>query len=368
MKKNMLIITLLILFVGLFNNAQSENNSENIVRNITIKDSTFIQTDTDIASVCCNDSLIFISTIYDGKIRCYGFDGKKKYSFARKGPGPGEFSHHPASLSIWNDYLISADTQNFELEFFKLNGEHFKTISYRKFMISPVSKLVPWQDEVIIEGTGVNMDDGFEMTQAVLTMNNDFKIKEKSSETIRKMTSMNPVDLLKKTNPFRVRSNYFRVGDSLIKYLDNEGKSHEKLILYNKNEDSTLISLNSIKERKVTKSIKEYTRIKSKKEFAKRESFFKNLANEDDLYKFPKYFPKVKKIYKIKNKILLLSNYQKINNDMNNKNAVYIWNNKDETFYDMLFNNSIPVNKIIGVNKDKMILRLDKKIKIITFD
>lgn len=349
MKLKILIIIMSTIFVaGCGKNSPPNSELLSNKYKLNVLDSLIISIES--SSVCCNDSLIFIAEKFGNNIVCYDYEGRGKFSFGGQGSGPGEFTNSPTSISIWQNYVIAADIPQFELEIFNLDGTYNKTVSYIEQMLSPVSNIVADGKKLIIEGLSLNMEDDTALLHKVISINESFQIMEESIRVRRKLTSFN--DIFTNLNPFEMNQTYFSLGGSIAKIISND-----ILRIYRGN-DSIDISLQSIPSVRVNKEIQNH---------------FKNnpdiKAMEDQGlkidYSFPIYLPKIKSIFKLNNNIIILSQEQYLNNEIDKlENRIYVYDETKKKFVNTSIPDDIPVSKIISIYKSRILLNYEDKIKI----
>jgi len=342
MKMYVIIITIFTLFSCEINKSSSKEITSNIYE-LEILDSLTIQTEASF--VCCNDSLIFISEKFDKRISCYDYEGRKKFSFGGQGYGPGEFSDSPSYISIYKNFVVAADIPEFEIEIFNFEGSFLKTISYIEQMITPVSNIIGNKENLIIEGLSLNMKGDTAVLHKVIILDNEFNIKEDSVMILRKLVSFD--DIFKNLNPFEMGNLYFSLNNNTAKII-----SPDLLRIYSEN-DSTDLSLQSIPLVKIDQNVIDF--------------LSKSIELPGFKLKFPDYLPKINNVFMLNDKILVLSEKQKLDNQMDcSINNIYLFEQENDTFINVNVPPEIQVSKILLIYKSKIFLQYEDRIKIIS--
>lgn len=337
---------IIILIFTLLSCGIKKSGSKEVTSNkyeLMILDSLIIQSEASF--VCCNDSLIFISEKFDKRISCYDNKGRKINSFGGQGYGPGEFSDSPSCISIYNNFVVAADIPEFEIEIFNLDGSFLKNISYIEQMITPVSNIVANNSNLIIEGLSLNMKSDTAVLHKVITLDNELKIKEESVTILRKLVSFD--DIFNNLNPFEMGRLYFSLNNRTAKII------YPDLLRIYCESDSADLSLQSIPLVKVNQNVIEF--------------LSKSIKLPGFKLDFPDYLPKINNVFMLDDNILVLSEEQKLDNQMDSSiNNIYLFEQKNNAFISLAVPLDIQVSKILLIYKSKIFLQYEDRIKIIS--
>jgi hypothetical protein len=320
--------------------AEKASVSENL--KIAVSDSLAIEIEAK--EICANDTHFFASETYDSQISCFDYQGNKMFSVGAKGSGPGEFTQLPFATTLIGNYIVSADIPAFKIEIFNKSGEYYKSINYQEQRLAPIHHMFELNEQLYIEAFFFNMKEPLAISHKLVKIDIDNEtIQEESVTKIRELASFE--DVFKKMNPFELEQKYYSLEPDIAKIINLD-----LLRIYSGN-DSTDISLASIPLEKVTKEIIDYLN--------------ESISMPEIKLQFPEYLPKINNLFHFDGKLLLLSEKQKFDNQFHSTiNRIYCYAEDRKEFVSIEFPTFIPVHKIAHINKNRIFVLEEEKVKI----
>lgn len=320
--------TLLLLFSIIFivscRKSEIENTKKIKNHEIIINDSLIISQE-GLNTISIHDSLIYITNAYTNEIVEYDFQGKKRNTFGRTGRGPGEFSS--IGLIAVNDSMIAvSDNADQKIKCFNKDGIFTNNLHTNDFGVYLYTALGFVKDTLFYEQHSISKDSENMVrciSQGYFDKYDNVTIDSKKS--IVKQRVENPLEKL---------CYFYLLGDSYVKEINDEG------IEYN-NETKSIRMIPFIA---VTPKIKH---------------FYKEYSNSDNNIEFPEYMPKIYAIYKIENKLLILSYYQQYLSMIGSENTMYIMDINENTIEEIKVPGKIKTANINNIFYDKYIILTD---------